>query len=423
MNQEVITHIVNEFNTPIYIYDGEKIEHQYKLLKSCLPKHFEVFYSVKANPLLGVCQLFKKLGSQIEVASLAELQTAFQAGFTPDQIIFTSPGKTIEELETSIDRQIYSINVESLEEAILINHIGQKKGRQVPISVRINPDFNLSGAGLRMTGVPTQFGIDQSQLEEALGTIQSLPYLKLIGLHIYTGSQMLAASLIIKNMEEIIKLAITVSETYAFPLQFLDLGGGFGIPYFTGEQYLDMDELGKGLQTVWETYAHKLEGTRIGVESGRFLMAESGLFVTKVLYVKESKGTKYVVCDGGSNHHASSAFLGRHIRNNFPMHVHSQEEQDELTEVTVVGSLCTPTDVIGQKVKLGKVDSGDYIVVEKSGAYGLTHSPVLFLSHQLPAEVLYKQGQVHVLRERGSVEDFFKGQKLLSTHEELLQRT
>ncbi|MBO9598824.1 MAG: diaminopimelate decarboxylase [Cohnella sp.] len=414
MNDVDYRSLAEQYGTPLYVYQGDMIESRYRLLRGCLPESFEVFYSVKCNPLLGVCQLFRELGSGIEVASLGELRMALQAGFKPGDIIFTSPGKSAEELEAAVDLGIYSINVESVEEARRINAIAGRRNVLARISARINPNFNFSGAGMKMTGVPTQFGIDQSEIAEAMDAIQALPFVSLIGIHVFTGTQMLDADLIVRNFAEVMKLAVELSEAHDFALQFLDLGGGFGVPYFQGEQDLDTDKLRLGLSKLWEQYGEKLRGARIGVESGRFLLAESGVFLTKVLYVKNCKGAKYVVCDGGSNQHASSAFLGRYVRNNFPMRLHGKDEE-ETEEANVVGSLCTPTDVIGQKVRLARAEPGDLLIVEKSGAYGLTHSPVLFLSHALPAEILIYRDNIHVLRERGKAEDVLHGQRSLLT--------
>jgi diaminopimelate decarboxylase len=420
MNRDVLKTMAEAYGTPLYAYDSRCIESQYRLLQQSLPSQFEIFYSLKCNPLLGICQLFKKLGSGIEVASLGELNVAIEAGFDPSSIIFTSPGKTYRELEYAIDQGIYSINIESVQEAILINEIGEKLHKKVSISIRVNPNFNISGAGMKMTGVPTQFGIDQSELKEAMEVISRLSFVKVIGIHVFTGTQMLDIGNLVATMEEIMKLAIELSDTYLFKLEFLDLGGGFGIPYFRGEMPIEMNRFSTMLSQIWDKYKQRLRHTRVGVESGRFLLAEAGLFMTKVLYVKESKGSKYAVCDGGSNHHASTAFLGRYVRNNFPMYLLGKED-GELEEVTVVGSLCTPTDVLGQKVMLPKVEQGDVLVINKSGAYGLTHSPVLFLSHLLPAEVMWYNDEFHVLRERGGVEDFLVKQRSLLQSEGLLR--
>jgi len=417
MNPNALKDIAKTYGTPVYVYDGETIEQQYHLLKSCLPESFDIFYSVKSNPLLGVCQLMKTFGSNIEVASLGELHVALEAGFDPCNIIFTSPGKTYEDLEFAIDQGIFSINAESLEEVRIIHDIALLKGRKVPVSLRINPNFNINGAGLKMTGVPTQFGIDQTQVDEALNEIALMPQIEVLGFHIFSGSQMLEAGNIIKTVEEIFKLVIELSDAHSLKLKFLDLGGGFGIPYFNGEKELDTETLRSGMAELWAQYGERLAGARIGVESGRFLLAKAGVFLTKVLYVKESKGTTYVVCDGGSNHHSSAAFLGRYVRNNFPMFLLDKEGEGK--EVNVVGSLCTPTDVIGQRITLVDPQPGDLLIIDKSGAYGLTHSPVMFLSHVLPAEVLVYQGSVQALRERSHPADFLRGQHALKLAESL----
>lgn len=412
MDDLLLQKIAGEFGTPLYVYDGDRIESQYRRLKGMLPKEFNVYYSLKSNPTLGIAGLFRGLGSGIEVASAGELYLALQAGFDPRDIIFTSPGKTREELEYAVEHQIYSINIESIAEAELINQIGSLRSRQINVAIRINPDFNLSGAGIKMAGVPTQFGIDQSQLAEAFQSLKSLSFVKIIGIHVYTGTQMLSTQNILANMEAIIKLALELAEQYQFKLEFLDLGGGFGVPYFPGEAPFDETGLRQGMAAVWDTYRNQLPGgVNMAVESGRYLTAESGVFLTQILYTKECKGLKYAVCDGGSNQHANSAFLGRHIRNNFPMHVLGKHELP--TELTVVGPLCTPTDVIGQKVMLPAVTPGDIISIDKSGAYGLSNSPLFFLSHPLPAEVVHYQNKTVIIRERGKLEDFVKGQSFI----------
>ncbi len=412
MNDNHLQALAQKYGTPLYAYDGDKIVSQFKKLKSCLPEEMEIFYSMKTNPLLGICQLFKSLNSSIEVASCGELFIALSAGFLPEQIIFTSPGKTYEDLEYAIEEQIYSINIESIDEAIIINSIAAEKNKKVDISIRINPDFDATCSSIKMSGVPTQFGIDQVLLGKAFDTFSQLPNINVIGIHIYTGTQALNAEKIIFAMEQIISLALELSEVYSFPLKFLDMGGGFGIPYFKGEVELDLDLLKEGAVKIWDKYKDRLAQTRVAVESGRFLMAESGWYLTKAIYSKECKGNKYIVCDGGSNHHASSAFLGRHIRNNFPMHVLNKSDAEE--EVNVVGPLCTPTDVIGQRVKLPVIGVGDIIAIDKSGAYGLTQSPLAFLSHPSPAEVIQFGEESYVLRERGRKEDYIIGQNKLN---------
>lgn len=412
MEDKILENIAAEYGTPLYVYDTDRIISQYWKLKDSLPEEFGIFYSMKANPLLGMCQLFKKLGSGIEVASSGELYTAVAAGFAPERIIFTSPGKTFGELEYAIETGICSINVESVEEAALINELARQKGRKVSISIRINPDFDVAGSNIKMTGVPTQFGIDRIETETALELMGSLPNIKVIGIHIYTGTQALNAHNIILSMEQIIRLSLELSGKSGFELKFLNLGGGFGVPYFKDDSPLDMDDFKKDFSLMWQEYREKLAGTKIFVESGRFLMAEAGTYLTRILYKKECKGRRYLVCDGGSNQHASSAFLGRYIRNNFPMHILNKTENEE--QVNIAGPLCTPTDIMGQDVMLPEAVPGDILAIDKSGAYGSTQSPGLFLSHPLAAEVQYCKGKTYILRERWGKEDFIKGQKELN---------
>lgn len=411
MDDKILQTLAEKYGTPLYVYDASKIIYQYQQLKKSLPQEFGIFYSMKANPLLGLCQLFKKLGSKIEVASSGELNTALAAGFTPEDIIFTSPGKTFDELKFAVETGIYSINVESVEEVKTINELAAKRGRIVNISVRINPDFDIAGSGIKMTGVPTQFGIDQVNAQAALKYIRTLSNINVLGIHIYTGTQALNAHSIVQSMEQIIKLSLELSEKCDFELQFLNLGGGFGIPYFKDDISLDIDTFREQFSLIWQEYKEKLSGTKVFVESGRFLLAEAGTYLTKILYKKECKGKKYLVCDGGSNQHASSAFLGRYIRNNFPMHVLNKTGNEE--QINVVGPLCTPTDLIGQNVVLPEAVPGDILAIDKSGAYGSTQSPVLFLSHPLAAEVLYYKDKPYILRERWEKEDFLRGQRHL----------
>lgn len=411
MKQEIFERIIDSYNTPIYIYDGDIIERQYKLLKYLLPDDFQVYYSMKTNPLTGICQLLKNLGANIEVASGGELYNALQASYEPKQIIFTSPGKTYEELEYSISNNIYSINVESIEEINIINDIAHKMDKIVNISLRINPNFNVTKAKLKMAGVSSQFGIDEVNLSEAMYVLQECKHTRLIGMHIYCGTQILDYNNISSNIKKIFEFTQQFVDTYNWSLEFLDLGGGFGVPYFDRDKNADLEAFKDDVNTIWKKYSRVLSDTAIAVESGRFIMAESGVFATKVIYKKSCKGKTYLVCDGGSNNHSTAAFLGRHIRDNFPIKVHNTNSEKEL--VTVVGPLCTPTDVIGQNVNIAKCEVGDIITIEKSGAYGLTNSPTLFLSHVTPPEVISYKNKVTVLRERGNYKDFLCKQNRL----------
>lgn len=408
MIQDKFKEIVKKHETPLYIYDGEKIWSQYKLLEDIISKRVEIFYAMKANPLLGICEIYKNLGSGIEVASLGELYVALESGFSKKNIIFTGPGKNYKELEYAICNNIYCINVESLSEILAINKIGEEQNKIVDIGIRLNPDFDVHYANIKMTGVSTQFGIDESQMENVFRTCENLSNIKIIGIHVYTGSHILSAQGIIHNIEQIIKLAIQLSKEYKFDLKFLDVGGGLGIPIYKNETDLDLDLLKKGFLEIWATFEEALKDTRLVLESGAFLIKEAGYYATKVLYKKECKGVNYLVIDGGIHQHEGVDYRGR---NSFPMQViNNNDAISEEKEYDLVGALCTPRDLLGKRVTISTVNEGDFLVMGNSGGYGLTHSSVMFLSHLIPMEIIWYNGKIHILRERGNKEDYLSKQ-------------
>lgn len=406
-----------QHGTPYYLYDAGVISRQYAALTTALPEGWELFYSVKANPLAALCELLRGEGCRCEVASAGELALALRTGFDAADIVFTGPGKTNEELEAAVAANICSINVESAYEAARLSEIAVRMNRAVQIAVRINPDSGKTRASLAMSGVASQFGIDECEADEAIEAIQKLPGLQLSGVHVYNATQMLNADAIVDAMEYTIRLALRLSRTHGFPLRLLDLGGGFGIPYFPGEQRLDMERLRLRLSRIWQEVQTSLEGTRMAVESGRYLLADSGCYVSSVLDVKRSKGKRYIICDGGSHHHAASAFLGRHVRSNYAMRVLGQRQPEGPEEESyVTGPLCTPTDILGQKVELAAVFPGDLLIIEQSGAYGFTHSPFAFLSHPTPREWLLQEGKTALIRERMDPLMLGYGDLVLSGH-------
>lgn len=411
MKNEEIVSAVERYNTPLFLYSEEKIVEHIHMLKRALYPGTKLFYAMKSNPLIGIVKLMHTNGCGIETASKGEIMTALRAGIDPKDIIFTSPGKTVDELTYAIKTNIKLINVESLQEAEILNDLAEKADRKVKIGLRINQNENYSKAKMKMTGVSSQFGIEENDFNsEFYLKLSKLKYIEVVGIQVYSGTQVLDAGEILHNAEYVIKMALGLSEQFSFPLQYLNLGGGFGVPYFKGEKPMDLKILKDGMESLKKRYGERLKDTEIIFESGRFLVAESGQFITKILYRKVSKDTLYYICDGGSNFHVSTAFLGRFVRNNFP--IFSIPDNHEKKLVNVVGPLCTPADLIGQKIELsGELNPGDLIVVDKSGAYGLSFSPYAFLSHESPIEVLKKKENYVVLRERGAVEDLWKRQK------------
>lgn len=383
--------VVERYGTPLYLYDFDQFREKISYLREHLFHGSNLLFSMKANPLPSFCKISQEEGCGIEIASGGELTLAMKSGTVPEHIVFTGPGKTKQELKQAVGASVHMINVESMQELRYIDRIAEDYGQVVPVALRINPCQRTSAGKVQMSGTASQFGIEESDLsDEFFKEIDSLPNVCVQGIHIYMGTSILDAEEICSNTEYAFRLGLRLADTYSFPLKYLNAGGGFGIPYFAQDKKLDMNILGRGMRILEEKYGDQLSDTNVYFESGRYLLAECGLFLVKVLYRKKSKGNIYLVCDGGANFHASSAFLGRFVRQNFPMHVLGKEGKE--TEFYVTGPSCTPTDLIGQKVMLPEhTDVGDIIVVEKSGAYGLTYSPYGFLHHRLPVEVGYEK--------------------------------
>lgn len=391
INDEIIKKIGEKYRTPFYLYDiGEIVNHAKKLQNSIFD-NAEMFYSMKANPAKEIIRLLVDIGYGVEVASMGEMKIALEAGVKPINVIFTGPGKEKEELEYAIEKDIYCINVESLQEIILINEIATRLGKIINIGIRINFQYKRSGK-ISMVG-NTQFGICLSEVPTAIECLKKMKNIKLMGFHVYMGTQILEAGELLQNVENIILVAFKLADQYDIKISYLNFGGGFGVNYFKNERELNMNEVRRGLDKIYNKYSKLNNVERIIFESGRYVLAEAGFFVTKVLYTKEVEEKKYLICDGGSNFHSSAAFLGRFVRNNFPMHSISKSNNTEV--VTIVGNLCTPTDVIGQSVEINCATVNDYIVIEKSGAYGLTYSPHSFLCHRLPKEILYDNNECY----------------------------
>lgn len=408
MDDRLLRNLVTQYGTPLYVFDGDGIANTCHTMTHLLPKGSEIFFSVKANPSLAICQLVKTLGSGIEVASSGELCLAMAAGCSPEKVIFSGPGKTVEELEYAIELGIAAIIAESLAELERIERLGAQRGIVVPIGIRLNPDYDLPNAKIKMAGSGKQFGIDADDLSEVMAMIQGANHLKLVCLHVYVGTQIFEYEMLAANVRNVLELARKIIVEYGEDLQMIDFGGGFGVPYFGESHPFDFYSFGREMEKIYCEYETICQGRRLVFESGRFLLAENGYYLTQVLYRKMSKGTIFLVTDGGMNQHVLSTFRGRQIRNNFPLHF--LEKTGEKETVTIAGPLCTPDDILGRNVEMVKAEPGDVLCIPKSGAYGLTYSPVHFLGHPSPAEVLYYQGQDYLIRERGEKEDILTGQ-------------
>ncbi|MCX8004512.1 MAG: pyridoxal-dependent decarboxylase, exosortase A system-associated [Burkholderiaceae bacterium] len=373
--------------TPFYAYDRARIRARVSELRAVLPRTVSLHYAVKANPMPALVAFMAGLVDGLDVASLGELRVALDAGMSPAEVSFAGPGKRAEELEAAVAAGIL-INVESMREIRLLEGIAGRLGLPARVAVRVNPDFELKSSGMKMGGGAKQFGIDTERVPEALAEIGRRG-LQFEGFHIFSGSQNLRAAAICEAQGKAYELALHLSAHAPAPVKVLNLGGGFGIPYFPGEAALDLRPIGDTMAGLAERAQRELPGAQLVVELGRYLVGEAGVYVCRVIDRKISRGETFLVTDGGLHHHlAATGNFGQVIRKNYPLCNGRRVFGGPRESASVVGPLCTPLDLLGDRVELGRAEEGDLIVVAQSGAYGYTASPHRFLGHPEPVEVL-----------------------------------
>jgi diaminopimelate decarboxylase len=378
------------YGTPIFIYDRAVLDRKYDALRSALPECFSIYYSIKANPCYAVVKHFLNRGCGIEIASAGEFQRALNAGCAPERVLFAGPGKSEAELELVLSCGIGEIHMESLTEAKRIAAICRRLGRRAQVAIRINPASEAEGGAMRMGGRPAPFGIDEEILDQVLDSVLAEPQLDLCGIHLFTGTQILDAAVLRNQYCHGLELARRVVKRLGGPLRTLDFGGGLGIPYFAHEQELNLECLQNQLATLFQEIDSDpdFQGTQFLVEPGRFLAGEAGVYVTRILDVKLSRGKKFLVVDGGMNHHlAASGNLGQTIKRNYPIALVNKLAAPPSEPVDIVGPLCTPLDTLARGILLPHAEIGDLVGIFQSGAYGRSASPVGFLSHPEATEV------------------------------------
>lgn len=407
-----VTELAERFGTPLFVYDGAELTGRLTALRRLLHPSLEVFFSLKSNPNVAVCAVLRAAGARAEVSSMAELRTAARAGMAPADTVFLGPGKSAEEIEACLAGNIHTIICESFGELALIDRIAAARGVVAPVTIRVNPSFSVKGSGLTMGGKPRQFGIDEDQLVADPGLAGRYPHVRLMGVQVYLGTRILDEEPIVENTRRILALAEQLSARLGFPLDLVDIGGGLGVAYFDGERDLDVELLAARLNPLIEEFARRHPDTRLVLEAGRYLTARAGTYVTRVRYVKTSMGQDFAVVDGGTNHHMAAVGVGSFVKRDFPMRLLNRYDEPATGTWTVAGPLCTPNDVLGKKVALPPVRPGDLVGVLRSGAYGPTASPVLFLGHGYPAEVLVHSGRAYLVSERDQPADLLRRQHL-----------
>jgi diaminopimelate decarboxylase len=377
--------------TPFYAYDRSLLRQRVAALRRALPTAVKLHYAMKANPFVPLVCFMAGMVDGIDVASAGELQVALSAGAPVAEISFAGPAKKAAELRQAVAAGVL-INVESMREVDLLAGIARDLAASPRVAVRVNPDFELKGSGMKMGGGPKQFGVDVEQVPEMLRRIADAG-LAFEGFHLFAGSQNLRAESICEAQQKSFELALRLASHAAQPVRSLNLGGGFGIPYFPGERHLDLKPIGDNLAALAGRAERELPEASLVIELGRYLVGEAGVYVARIVDRKVSRGQVFLVADGGLHHHLSaSGNFGQVVRKNYPVttspgSVGATRSAD--TEVaSVVGPLCTPLDLLADRMDLPLAQEGDLVVVFQSGAYGASASPQAFLGHPACAEVL-----------------------------------
>ncbi len=372
-------------DVPAYIYSRSAIKQKIDTLRQYLPSSMHLHYAIKANPMPDVVRFVQGIVEGLDVASGNELQVALDSGMDPREISFAGPGKGINELTLAVQSGI-TINLESETELKRVVTISEELGVTANVALRINPDFELKTSGMKMSGGPKQFGVDAEIAPDIIAKIKAYQ-LNFKGLHIFSGSQNLKQEAIIEAQTKTFALASELADTTNSEFSKLNIGGGFGIPYFPGEKPLVLDNIGENLHTLIRQYSGQFGDTDIITELGRYIVGQAGVYISKIIDKKISRGSTFLIVNGGLHHHlAASGNFGQVIRKNFPVTIANKIGLDT-EKASVVGPLCTPLDVLGQDMELPKADIDDYVVVFNSGAYGYTSSPLNFLSHPHPIEI------------------------------------
>ena len=373
--------------TPLFVYSGALIKRRVAELYAALPPRVALHYALKANPYGPVLDLMSELVDGFDIASAGELRMALSAGVAANRISFAGPGKRTEELEAAISAGV-TLNLESEGEAIRALEAGHRLGVTPRLAIRVNPDFDLKGSGMKMGGGAKPFGVDAERVP-AMAREVIASGAEWRGFHIFAGSQALSAAAIIEAQVQTLALAADLTEQIGVPLPHCNLGGGFGIPYFPGDEPLDLKAIGDALGETLEAVPQALKYTQFCVELGRYLVGEAGVYLTRIVDRKVSHGETFLVVDGGLHHHlAATGNFGTVVRRNYPVAIASRFDAQGEEEASVVGCLCTPLDRLAEKGHFPRAEAGDLVAVFCAGAYGASASPAQFLGQGPALEML-----------------------------------
>ncbi len=373
--------------TPLFVYSRTLIGRRIAELRAAMPDRLKINYAIKANSFTPVLEYVSSLVDGLDIASGGELEAVRQTGFDLSRVSFAGPGKRDAELEPAIAAGV-TLNLESEAEADRAMAIGERLGSTPRLAVRVNPDFELKGSGMKMGGGPKPFGVDAARVPALIQRIVAAGC-TFRGLHIFTGSQALSADAVIEMQAKVLDCADRIASQAGVLLPKLNMGGGFGIPYFPGDAPLDIAAVGTALEARFADLPETLAEAELFIELGRYLVGEAGVYLTRIVDRKESYGETYLVTDGGLHHQlAASGNFGTVVRRNYPVAIASRFGAAPEEEVNVVGCLCTPLDRLADKAHLPSAGVGDLVAVFCAGAYGASASPSAFLGQGPAAEML-----------------------------------
>ena len=373
--------------TPLFVYSRDMIARRVTALRAAMPEQLQINYAIKANSFAPLLEYVSSLVDGLDIASGGELEMVLAAGNDGSRVSFAGPGKRDTEIEAAIAAGV-TLNLESENEARRALAIADRLGTTPRLAIRVNPDFELKGSGMKMGGGAKPFGIDAARVP-ALAREIAEAGCDWRGLHIFTGSQALDAQAIIDAQANVLNLADRIAREAGIAIPKLNMGGGFGIPYFFGDKPLDVQQIGDELDKKLKNRYKSLEETQFFIELGRYIVGEAGVYLTRIVDRKESHGEIYLVTDGGLHHQlAASGNFGTVVRRNYPLAIASHFGAEPVEVANVVGCLCTPLDRLADKAFLPFADVGDLVAVFCAGAYGASASPSAFLGQGPAGEIL-----------------------------------
>ena len=403
-----IEELAEQFGTPFFLYDLHTVERKARRVREAFKRPVHLLYAAKANPNLELLRNMRPFVDGLDISSVGELNQALAAGYEAGELSYAGPGKTEEDIRLSIKHQLGVISIESFRELRDVARLATEMDARPRVALRINPNLQIRAFPVKMGGRATQFGVEQDDLPAAVEELRRhADRLDLTGIHIYAGTQCLDADALVQNIENTLEIARVIKADLGVTARSINLGGGFGISYTEEGKELDVEAVGAGASAAVEKYCAET-GTEpeLVLELGRYLVADAGVYVARVVSEKESRGKFYFVMDGGMNHHlAASGNLGSALRHNYVIKNLSRPHEAEV-KCNLVGPLCTPLDLMGASVKVPRPKVGDLMAILNSGSYAYTASPLLFLGHRTPPELLHQGGQIRIVRRSFTLDEF-----------------